>query len=307
MLYPTVVWGADGSLVLIPESGTYSIQENFQVQLFADPDGVAGKAAEADIRFNQNLLEVAAISTAGSVMTLWSVEPTYSNEEGLISFSGWSNQPFVGNRSLLLTITFRPKASGTHTVRIESGALLASDSRATNILTKLGTGVYTTKPETITALPDGAAVLGAQTQSEDAPPEAPTITEYSDDLQSGDRLMVSGAGSKGGRVNVWLEKDGGKAVHESIDVDEKGSFVYMSKERLEAGSYRMWFESYSSYGVLSQASKPVSFVVMPDGGNLVAATVYSVFSAPLFMGLALLLFGFLFGYLTYRVFIVRAK
>jgi hypothetical protein len=304
-LIPGVVQAADGSLLLLPESGTYPIGQTFQVSVYADPDDVTGKAAEADIRFDRTLLEVAAISTANSALTLWSVEPTYSNEEGLVRFAGWSNNPFVG-RNLLLTITFRPKASGTHTVRIESGALLQSDGRATNILTQLGSGTYITEPESIPSISGDGVVLGAETQSDDAPPEAPAVSLSTKDVRSGDYLVFSGIGPKEGRVNVWIEKDGGTPVRESVEASKDGVFMFTSSDRLESGSYRVWFEAYSKYGVLSPQTEPMSLTVLPYGADLVASAAMNIITTPVFIGLALLVFGFLFGYLGYRVVTVRA-
>ncbi len=303
-IFSPTAYAAEGSLLLIPESGTYPIGQTFQVSVYADPDDVTGKAAEADIRFNTTLLEVAAISTANSALTLWSVEPTYSNEEGVVRFAGWSNEPFLG-RNLLLTITFRPKASGTHSVRVDSGALLQNDGRATNILTRLGTGTYVTEPESVATATGDGVVLGASTETEDAPPDAPRVTTHTENLRSGDVLVLSGSGPAGGRVNIWLEKEGENAVRDSVSVSDSGTFVYTSKNRIEAGTYRLWFEAYSKYGVLSPATDVEIITVMPYGIDLVAASAVNVLTTPVFVGLALLVFGFLFGYLAYRVVTVR--
>lgn len=298
-------YAAEGSLILIPETGTYPIGQTFQVAVYADPDDVTGKAAEADIVFNNTLLEVAAISTANSVLTLWSVEPTYSNEEGVVRFAGWSNDPFRG-RNLLLTITFRPKASGTHSVRVDSGALLQSDGRATNILTRLGTGTYSTEPESVASVSGDGVVLGASTETEDAPPETPVVTTHMENLRSGDFLVLSGSGPSGGRVNIWIKKAGTNPVRESVPVSDAGVFVYTSQDRMDAGTYELWFEAYSKYGVLSPASDVRTITVLPYGLDLVAASAMNMLSTPVFVGIALLVFGFLFGYLAYRVVTARA-
>lgn len=135
---------ASGSLYLLPSSGVYNIGNNFSVVVRINTDGIAINAAEGELVFSTDKLEVVSLSKEGSVFNLWTTEPTFSNSAGTVDFGGGVPNPgYTGNAGKVFTITFKAKQAGTASVSFSSGAILANDGKGTNILSSLGSGNYT--------------------------------------------------------------------------------------------------------------------------------------------------------------------
>lgn len=141
---PNPVGAANASLYLLPSSGIYSIGNTFSVGLKVNTGGAAINAAEGSLVFSTDKLEVVSLSKAGSIFTLWTSEPGFSNSDGTISFGGGlSNPGYSGAAGSILTVKFLVKISGTAMISFSSGAVLANDGQGTNILASLGNGNYT--------------------------------------------------------------------------------------------------------------------------------------------------------------------
>lgn len=150
------VGAANASLYLSPSSEVYSVGNTFSVAVRVNTGGIAINAAEAGLIFSPDKLSVVSLSKSGSIFSLWTTEPSFSNSDGTVSFGGGVPNPgFSGASGKILTITFRAKTSGTATVGFSSGAVLANDGKGTNILSSLGNSNYTLQVETVTpsALP----------------------------------------------------------------------------------------------------------------------------------------------------------
>jgi len=134
---------ADASLYLSPSTGTYSVGNTFSIVVKVNTGGVAINATEGEIVFSPDKLEVVSVSKSGSIFSLWTGQPVFSNSNGTVSFAGGTPNPgYTGAAGKIITITFRTKISGTVTVSFSSGAVLANDGAGTNILSSLGNGSY---------------------------------------------------------------------------------------------------------------------------------------------------------------------
>ncbi|MCX6759230.1 MAG: cohesin domain-containing protein [Candidatus Nealsonbacteria bacterium] len=147
---PAPVKAAGASLNLSPSTGTYVVGSNFSVKAKVDSGGNVINAAEAVLNFNTSELEVVSVSKTGSIFTLWTTEPAFSNSTGIISFGGGTPQNFSGTAGTIITITFKAKVVGTAKVNFSSGSVLAADFKGTNVLTSLISGSYTITPTIIT-------------------------------------------------------------------------------------------------------------------------------------------------------------
>ncbi len=118
----------------------------------------AMNAISGTLSFSEDLLQVVSISKTNSVLSLWVQDPTYSNNDGTISFSGVVPNPgYIGSRRQVLLIQFRAKKEGTAAVTFSSSSeVLANDGNGTNILTG-------TQSSTIN-------ISASQPQSEPPPP-----------------------------------------------------------------------------------------------------------------------------------------
>jgi hypothetical protein len=168
-------------LTIIPSTGSYSAGQTFTATVRAVPSGNNINAVESTLSFNQSLLSVVSISKEGSVFSLWTTEPTFSNTAGTIQFGGGSPTPFT-TTSNIVTITFRAVAEGSAAVTFTQASVLAADGRGTDVY-RNGIGANYTiaaaaTPQTPTPTPTTPATQ--EDDSEEAiifgdPPRAPEI------------------------------------------------------------------------------------------------------------------------------------
>lgn len=155
--------GASASLYLSPPSGTYTVGSTFTVRVKVNSGGDTINAAEGTLIFNPDEVSVISISKSGSIFTLWTTEPTFSNAGGDIVFGGGTPTNFTRSSGTIITINFKAKVTTSATVNFSSGSVLAADGKGTNILANMNGGVYTLTPEVV--IPP----------SEEVPPEAEYI------------------------------------------------------------------------------------------------------------------------------------
>jgi len=129
------------TLSVSPASGNYGTGDSFSVKVMVDGGGQPMNAVEAALRFDPAALSVSRVSKDGSVFSLWTAEPTYSNAQGTISFGGGSPTPFT-KKSILVDIAFRALKEGSATVSFSSGSVLAADGQGTDILSEKPGGNY---------------------------------------------------------------------------------------------------------------------------------------------------------------------
>lgn len=132
------------SLYLSPSTGSYTVGNNFSIDLKVNSGGVAINAAQGSLVFSPDELSVVGLSKSGSIFTLWTTEPAFSNSEGVVSFAaGLPNPGFSGAAGKIITVTFKAKKEGQTKIAFSSGAILANDGRGTNVLSSIGSGNYT--------------------------------------------------------------------------------------------------------------------------------------------------------------------
>lgn len=139
-------------VLVSPSSGSYSTGQTFTATIQVDPKGDSVNAVEAELTFNPSVISVVSVSKTGSVFSLWTTEPAFSNSAGTITFGGGSPTPF-SNRSTLLTVTFRGAAEGTGTVSFGDASALAADGLGTDVLDASVGGNYTITAATATPPP----------------------------------------------------------------------------------------------------------------------------------------------------------
>ncbi|UZE92899.1 MAG: hypothetical protein IB617_01930 [Candidatus Nealsonbacteria bacterium] len=150
MLPAMIQAGSSVSLYLSPASGTYNVDSVFSVKVKVDSGVTAINAAEGILTFNPNELQVISLSKNGSIFSLWTTEPAFSNSAGNIVFGGGTPSNFTGTSGTIITITFKTKASALSQVTFSSGSVLAGDGKGTNILGSMNNGVYAIKSEIVT-------------------------------------------------------------------------------------------------------------------------------------------------------------
>lgn len=127
----SIAFAAD--VLVTPSTGSYSTGQTFTATLQVDPAGDSVNAVEAKLSFDTSVLSVVSVSKTGSVFSLWTTEPEFSNTAGTITFGGGSPTPF-SSRSTLLSVTFRATAEGAGAVSFTSASALAADGLGTDVL-----------------------------------------------------------------------------------------------------------------------------------------------------------------------------
>jgi len=130
------------TLQLSPSTGTYSSGQTFTTNVRVQPAGQSVNAVEATLRFDPQVLAVVSISKTGSAFSLWTVEPTFSNTNGTITFGGGSPTPFTV-ASNIVSVTFRAVAPGSASVTFDDASVLAADGRGTDVFRPSTGGTFT--------------------------------------------------------------------------------------------------------------------------------------------------------------------
>lgn len=139
-IFVSYAYAAD--IVLSPSTGSYSTGQTFTATVQVDPKGDSVNAAEGAISFDNSKLTVVSVSKNGSVFSLWTTEPAFSNTNGTISFGGGTPTPF-STRSTILTVTFRATTEGDAAASFSSSIVTAADGQGTNVLEQSVGGNYT--------------------------------------------------------------------------------------------------------------------------------------------------------------------
>ncbi len=92
--------------------------------------------------------------------------------------------------------------------------------------------------------------------------EAPTITEYPKELQSGDMLTIKGKTKySDAQINFWLQHEKDDPKNYSVKSDQGGKFTFVADNRLSSGVYTAWAEVTDANGAKSNSSEKVTISV----------------------------------------------
>ena len=173
---PKAAHAAD--LSFTPSSGTVAVGDTISVAVTLKPGSDSVNASDGTITFDNTLLSVSSISKDGSVFSLWTADPTYSNSAGTISYSGGTPTAF-SNNGKILTIVFKGKAAGSAVLSFSKATVLAADGKGTDVYGVGSPGKVTVTDAAPAAADTSAADTSGGDQSSGAPdaatPPAPTI------------------------------------------------------------------------------------------------------------------------------------
>jgi hypothetical protein len=169
------VQAAGATLYLSPSTGTYSVGDNFTVNVVLNSGGGAGvNASDGNLKFDNSLLSVNSVSKSSSVFSLWTADPSFDDSAGTITYSGGAPKAYTGSAGTVISISFTVLKAGSGGASFTSATALAADGKGTNILS--GTSglqlTFTAKapPKTSTAPPASQPPV---TSGQTAPASAP--------------------------------------------------------------------------------------------------------------------------------------
>jgi len=119
VLFPVAVQGA--VLYLEPASGEYYWDDVFVAEIKIDTEGEEINAVKIDLTFFQELLEAKDFSQGNSILAFWPEGPSFSNQEGTISFVGGVPGGFQGD-GLLGKLVFQTKKKRRTVLRAICGS-----------------------------------------------------------------------------------------------------------------------------------------------------------------------------------------
>ena len=116
---------------------SYAVGQTFSVNvLVSAAGGESANAVSAVATFPTDKLRLLSLSKAGSIMSLWTQEPSFSNGNGTANFEGVILNPgFSGQGGRVITLRFQVLATGLATLSFSNASILANDGQGTNILT----------------------------------------------------------------------------------------------------------------------------------------------------------------------------
>ncbi len=310
LLLPGGVSATEAALFVEPETGAYTIGEIFEIRIFADTDGVEINAAEAELTFNPDAIEIQRVSTEGSILDAWPTQPTFSNQAGTLRFAGWTRVPYRGSRGLLATVQFKALRSRPSNAYLAAGAILAADGKGSNIITSMRSGLYTVEPREEGPLPElgeAAATEGEESYQayiEESPP-APVFDPHPGVVEVGERIIVTGVAAPNAKI-VFLFGEGDDAETTALTTDADGAFMFVSNMSARPGVYRLRAMMENQNGKMSEAAR-LTIIARSKGLAAVAAVGADVVGTLLPILFLLVLGGLGAGYLYHIHAIEKAK
>lgn len=152
-------------------SGSYPVGSTIVSTITVGSSDKAVNAVSGTVSFPQNLLEVVSLSKSRSLISLWVVEPSFSNSAGTINFEGIILNPgYTGQGGAILTVTYRVKAAGTAGLGYSAASVLANDGLGTEILQSRGSATYQLTESVPAAEVQPAPVVETKPTDAGAPP-----------------------------------------------------------------------------------------------------------------------------------------
>ncbi len=114
----------------------------FTVQVYVGTAGENINLAEGTIHFPTEAMTVLSVDNKNSDFTLWPEDPSFSNADGTINFSGGIVNPgYSGDSGKVFTFTAKAKKTGSALMSFSDVSLRANDGLGTNLVDTTSSGV----------------------------------------------------------------------------------------------------------------------------------------------------------------------
>ena len=142
VLTPTQAQAA--TVYFSPSSGQFKVGDSVTINLYIDSAKDSIDAVTGAVSFTQDTLQVTSLSRSGSILNLWTQEPTFSNSNGTINFKGTAlNRGFSGSGGKVISITFKIIQAGSANVTYSFGSVLANGNQDTSPLSASSKAQFT--------------------------------------------------------------------------------------------------------------------------------------------------------------------
>lgn len=143
---PAAAGGA--SLSIFPQSGTFTVENTFDVSIFLNTGGNEVNVVKVDLKFDPGKLQVITPAKGISAVGEWIFPPSFSNKKGtLILQGGFPGNGINTSEGLVTVIVFRAVSSGEAIVEfLDSSQVLVGDENGKDVLSSVNRGVYNIIP-----------------------------------------------------------------------------------------------------------------------------------------------------------------
>lgn len=296
LLAPSLVFAA--SLSSIPNARTVTVGNTISVPITVSSLDKALNALSGTLSFPADLLHVISISKAGSIVSLWVQEPSFSNDSGTVQFEGVVPNPgFTGLGGKVLTVTFLAVAPGNAEIIVKNGQVLANDGNGTNILTSAMPGSITVTAASAPS-PTPASLPAVRVTSSSHPDQEATYRETHVILD-----WTNHAGTSAVKIGYNKYRDTPGVVvyspaisHKEIDLED-GTWYFHVQEKTSDGwgplaTYAIRIDSTLPPEVLPVEATTIPVIASQVEPPSPSPRTFLIFAIPLIaVALALLIFG----------------
>lgn len=161
------------SVSLHPSAGTFSVGSTFDVSLFLNTEGEYINALEIFLQFSPDKFQLVSPTTGSSIIEIWTSQPNYNNETGMIELRGGIPRGINVSEGLITTLKFRGKSTGSAVVKFsDRSRVFLNDGKGTDVLSLAQGGVYT-----VALPPPAGPIVASQTHADQSKwYPAPTLT-----------------------------------------------------------------------------------------------------------------------------------
>jgi len=126
------------SISVTPNLSNQPVGKSFTLKVVVSSPNQAVNAFSGTVSFPKDKLQVVSLSKTDSIVSVWVADPTFSNDEGIVSFEGIALNPgFIGSSGKIVSINFKSIARGDAAVTVTNASVLANDGSGTNILKEI--------------------------------------------------------------------------------------------------------------------------------------------------------------------------
>ncbi|MGI9118280.1 MAG: cohesin domain-containing protein [Minisyncoccia bacterium] len=242
-------------LDIVPTFGSVTVGDNIKVRVVLSSTDQSANAISGVVSFSKDLLTLNSISKSDSLVSLWPVEPTYSNSNGTANFEGVVLNGYKGGNGTVLTLFFKAKSAGVATIKFNDASVLANDGQGTQILGVTGESRFNISDlkEKPTQTVNDAPVLPIVENT--TPSLQIEEIKKKDELDPRSRFLITSINTKPGALyqivldnNPYVWNDSGSHIFETVPLTRGIHSIKVSIDTLD-GNVLSKSISFSNTGI----------------------------------------------------------
>ncbi|MEI6400276.1 MAG: hypothetical protein WCO58_02025 [bacterium] len=243
-------------LDVIPTFGSVHVGDSVKVRVVLSSADQSANAVSSIISFSNDVLTLNSISKSDSIISLWPVEPSYSNTKGTVSIEGVILNGYKGSNGVVITLFFKAKNEGTAYIKFANASVLANDGQGTQILKTTGDTQFD-----IDAITEKKEVSSPKNTPIVADDENPTVQideiKKKDELDPRSKFFITSVAKKNNtsyKIEIdnvpYVWDDTGDHLFETIPLSKGMHTIKVSIETIDGDSISKTL-SFNNTGITS--------------------------------------------------------